>query len=198
MILGVLRHGDRTHGRVARKHRRLAILIRTTSQVGRAVLRHIASLSSRPFRSRRSFRTNSSCPFHRVSLRALATLLRLITQGYRPVIEHADTSRRVPACYRSGGVQRCARCRCRAAIAAGLQGQLSSAARLTASTSLRTAIVAVALRRICGAHEHTLMRLVCACTCISHAHAVTSSGRPRMGILCDLHRHVNLELRRAH
>ena len=123
LILGVLRHGDRTHGRVARKPRRLAILIRTTSQVGRAVLRHIASLSSRPFRSRRSFRTNSSCPFHRVSLRALATLLRLITQGYRPVIEHADTSRRVPACYRSGGVQRYARCRCRAAIAAGLQGQ---------------------------------------------------------------------------
>ncbi len=57
----------------------------------------------------------------------------------------------------------------------------TSAARLTASTSLRTAIVAVALRRICRAHERTLMRIVCACTCISHAHAVTSSGRPRIG-----------------
>ena len=57
----------------------------------------------------------------------------------------------------------------------------TSAARLTASTSLRTAIVAVALRRICGAHEHTLMRIACACTCISHAHAVTLVSRPRIG-----------------
>lgn len=37
-----------------------------------------------------------------------------------------------------------------------------------ALTSLRTAIVAVALRRICGAHGRMYV-----CTCILHAHAVT-------------------------